>query len=384
MPQPTTEKKTRRHVADVMYDTASRMASTNTVQSTLSELPALSLYAFVTSIMTLGSRILKMGKIELGMAQMMSWQRPAFTLSVLSFYSVLCYHPQWIVILPLFYFTFFVLIPNYAQKFKMDDAAAEVEVDPLLFMPINSEEEKKKNSRNLLTAVKQGQKSLTNIVATLDKFDEFRNGPARFVDAPISVMLLVGLMLLLVLSAWALSFVSVPLFFSICGWALVCSKHPLAKLTTEKLEEIDLGPQIDMKTLYAAYVRFCRTHVLLDEKPLQRVVEIYELQPQGLTSRHWDSLHSVYSTSPYVLSSPHRIQKERPAGCTKIEDVLPPNGWYFDLTDDWVCDEDAWGWASINGLSDVTATAQWAYDVPDGTKPWRRCRWTRSCYCDLN
>lgn len=404
-----TSGNTRRHVADILYDMASRAASSKSAESQLDHLPALSLITFATSLMTLGSRIIKIGKLELGIAEVMSWQRPAMTLTLLFAYTCLCYHPQWLVLLPLFYFVFVILIPNYAEKFQpetrnADDyllSASNAHSSQLSAFPSSSKDrkadDKAKEKKNLLKAIRQGQKVLSGLVEKLDKIDEFFKGPARFEDVQVSSVMLLASLGALVIGGLSLVNVSIPFFFASLGWGVLCSKHPLAKLTSEKLEDFHIEPQLDIEFVKAKLYAFCKDFILIDDQPTKRTVEIFELQPQGLTARQWDATYTIYSTEPYLPGSPSRIQKQLPHGSHDLSDILPPDGWTFDIGESWVPDKDNGSWLASTQYQDslfrreVQSTSEWVYDHIEpshifditAVKVWRRRRLWRNTYYDI-
>lgn len=399
----------RRHVADMLYDTASRIASSKSAESHLEELPALSLFAFATSIMALGSRIMKVGKLELGLAEVFSWQRPAMTLTLLFAYTGLCYHPQWLVLLPLFYFVFVILIPNYAEKFQLEmrDAndyqlsALSLQTSRLGALPSpargRKSEDKVKETKNLLKAIRQGQKALSGLVEKLDKIDEFFKGPARFEDVQVSSVMLLASFGALIIGGLSLMNVSIPFFFSSLGWGILCSKHPLAKLTSEKLEDFHIEPQLDIEVVKKKLGAFCRNYILIDDEPIKRRVQIFELQPQGLTARQWDTTETIYSTEPYLPGSPSRTQKQLPHGSHDLSDILPPDGWTFDIGESWVPEQDNESWLTSTEYQNalfkrtVQSSPEWVYDQIDPShisnvdivKVWRRRRLWRNSYYDI-
>lgn len=392
-------KSPRRHVSDIIYDAAARAASSKAVESQLDHLPALSLYAFVTSLMTLGSRVLALGRIELGIAEIISWRRPAMTISLLLIYTQLCYHPQWLVLLPLFYFVTKVLVPNYAAKFKIttndfeedlcvgNDAGdiagipARKDLVPTVLTTPASEHETARNDRSLLKAIRKGQKQLEDIVKILDKFDEFSNGPAKFTDPQTSCLMLVACTALLVCNAYLLTFVSVPVVFSSIGWSVLLFNHPVVKKWQEKLELKIPSGAIDYEVLADEVNKFSRKHVLMDDEILVKKVQIFELQPRGLTARQWLDEAAIFSTSSYIPESPERAQRLKPTGESDIMDVLPPEHWYFDLSEDWEIESNADNWASSLSPRSIQIDGCWVYDNVDSEDSnWRRRKLVRNCY----
>lgn len=392
-------KSPRRHVSDIIYDAAAKAASSKAVESQLDHLPALSLYAFVTSLMTLGSRVLALGRIELGIAELISWKRPAMTISALVAYTQLCYHPQWLVLLPLFYFVAKVLIPNYAAKFKIttDDFESDLclgrdagdmagnpvrkDLVPTVLTIPASENEKVRNDRSLLNAIRKGQKKLEDVVKLLDKFDEFINGPAKFADPQTSCVMLVSCTALLLCNAYLLTFISVPIVFSSIGWSILLFNHPIVKEWQEKLELKLPSGAIDYKVLGDEVDKFSRKHVLMDDATLVKKVQIFELQPRGLTARQWLDEDAIFSISSYTPESVERTQRLKPTGESDIMDVLPPEGWFFDLSEEWEVVNNAEDWSASLSPKHIQSDGCWVYDSIDSEDSnWRRRKLIRNCY----
>lgn len=368
------------HLSDHLLRIATHAAARATSRPAVrKESPALSFYTLFMSLRALGSRARRLGQLEFGIAEFTSWQRPALTISWLILWSIICYRPYLVVVGPLVYVLDGHFVPGYAGKYRPEISETEGEFegvlpDPVLETQPQSAKGEEEETRDILEALRHGQEALNKILGVLDKFDEFRDRTATFQDPQWSCLLFVGLLILLVSTTILASKVSVPLLFASSAWLAVGSSHPQVNRIKKDLKEIELeifGESHTLEHLLLWAQEFKRSFIT-DDPPLQREVEIFELQRQGLTPRLWDTV--LYSPFVYTPQSRHRLAQQLPPGSRELDGVLPPEGWYFSESENWKPDSDV-DWVTDRYVPDVSIENEWACD-----SEWRRRRLTRVCY----
>lgn len=356
-----------------------------------SHLPALSVMLIISNLRKLNSRTKMLSHFQYHLTKFLSWNDPAYTLTILSIYTYLCIYPNLIVCVPIMGLLLGILIPGYDKRHPAPDLSLEPldrpkepEFDEMsIYTPnLSPPEEFTKQDKDIISALKQLQEALTKIVKALEDFDRFVYTTGSFVNENDSSALFVILLAILPGAIYGASFIPVNVFIIATGWAAVVGCHPQMQKRAKKFKE-DYAEYFvqNEKWLEEMLSDFEKKEIIIDEPPEERTVEIFELQRQGLTPRQWDPW--VFTPTIYSVNSPYRISQSRPPGTRFVEDVLPPEGWHFVPEYPWELDSGTKSWVHYRDIKkiEIDIDHYWAYDSEGGIHgEWRRRRWTRKCF----
>lgn len=337
------------------------------------------------------------------LVHVMSWHQPALTLSVLFITTYLCFFPYIIICLPIIYMLTSVMAPNfdkrhprpadtlptkYFHRTGLGAEAIEFEIEEL---ELSRMRQRKENSEKaLLELVRDLQNCLHGLVTAIESFEAFIQGLGSFRNeersSALYLLLLGGLITIIYIASF------IPSHIAICGliWAAVVSNHPkLRKKSKKGTKKLPKKADSKFKLFSPEWFKaFVQSEIIIDEKPETKLVEIFELERQGLTPRQW----SPWSFSPlvYELLSPLRVSESRPPGSRFLSDVKPPAGWFFvdsrlsgDSGDEWYVDTEVKAWVAHRAIRcvELELDGAWAYDYSEESRgEWRRRRWLRRCY----
>lgn len=323
----------------------------------------------------------------------MSWHQPAFTLSVLILYTYFCFYPYILTAIPGALVLTMILAPGYDLKhprnpdtlptkfLRPSHLASEAEHSEL--------EEMKANQRALLAAqsekqllerLRDLQNALARVVKSIERIEGFVYAVGGFVDEEKSTALYMFLLLGLSFTVYMAS--KVPTSVAVCsfGWLVVLPNHPLVSAHFKAA----LRAYFEKESFVVKGLRHLQNkEVIIDYPPEERTVEVFELQRVGLTPRQWTPW--VFTPHPYEIMSPARLKNDRPPGSRFLDDVLPPEGWFFDDSHaEWQVDLRPKDWVAHKGIryAEVDVDGGWVYDWTEYQErgEWRRRRWLRTCF----
>lgn len=272
---------------------------------------------------------------------------------------------------------------KFFQRGALGAEAAEFDIQE--FESSQTAQRKEKSEKALLELVRDLQNFLRALVQAIEAFESFVHGVGSFRNEEKSsalYLLLVGGLITLV---YAASFVPAQIAIGVLIWvgALLC--HPKLRRKANKANKKYISPKA---SLFPTdwFDNFTHSEIVVDEEPESRLVEIFELEKQGLTPRLWTPW--VYSPVVYELHSSLRVSMSRPPGVRFLSDVKPPEGWFFvegseNPEDEWAVDRKTKGWVSHRAIRSVELDLDdaWAYDYSGEQRgEWRRRRWIRRCY----
>lgn len=108
----------------------------------------------------------------------------------------------------------------------------------------------------------------------------------------------------------------------VAGWLIVFLAHPKMQHYLHEAHEKHLVPR--EKKAKKAFRKFVAKDIVLDSKPDEREVEIFELQRKD-SRGEWEAW--MFSPTPYEKLSAARLAGDKPKGTRFFEDVKPPGGW---------------------------------------------------------
>lgn len=322
-----------------------------------------------------------------------SWHQPALTISALIIYTYLCFYPYMLVAIPGALVLVLILVPGYDSKhprnpdtlptkfLRPTHLASEKEESELAeFIAEQHARAAAESQKQFLERLLDLQTLLSRLVYAMETFEHAVYTVGSFVDETLSTTVYLSLLVLLSITLYVASKVPVNLALCATGWAVMVSSHPLI-FPRLKAMLIDFFAQQDPE-LIAALQRLQHREVVIDDPPEEHTVEIFELQRVGLTPRQWSPW--VFTSTPYELTSPLRICQDRPVGSRFLDEVLPPEGWFFEDEQKWTVDLTPKHWVAHRGLlcCEMGTDDGWVYDWTEAQErgDWRRRRWIRTCF----
>lgn len=306
--------------------------------------------------------------------RLLTWRNPSGTVTMLIFFTFICFNPMLLLIIPLLYVLYGLMVPGYLQRHPLrrsrvlmkktygkslldsvasggksntwhgNDRLREINTTTELDLDDVNKAHNIKQSMEFIINLRDLQNSMSVMVMLSDKLEKFVYGTAGFKDEHHSTALfLTGLVLLSVLWMMA-SFINWSLVTSLGAWTAMIAIHPKVRPKITKLikaEQIKKGKEVLEKTE--------RYDIILDEAPEVNYVEVFEIYKQGITPRVWD----FYKISSQVFDpfDSSRKSQRPPIGVDTLEAVAPPPTWFFDQNLSWEIDYDVTKWSSERGLN---------------------------------
>lgn len=368
--------------------------------------PNLSIRIMLKNFRKLSSKMNGLFALQYGIIHLLSWRNPAVTLTLLLIYTSICIYPHLVLVYPLLYILFGQMVPSYTHRHPLKlaelramkpngksvldflstspdspsllkDALGDPEPETVLDADLKSDPTSAKSLKNqmeLLINMRDLQNLTSEVIILLDRLERFWYGTAGFTDERVSTSLFLFLLqMVIVILVFGVYIPWRPIFI-LLGWALVAACHPKASEILKKINEVQLKPQ--RKKMDKSIQKSEIKDIILDEPPVLKDVEIFELEEQGWTPSQW----TPYCFTDEVFDKLARQLGKPPVGCSTLDDVLPPATWKFKEEKSWEVDKDC---ESFEGRSDMRLLGEdgWLYDMENGELGrWRRRRWVRTCY----
>ncbi|ODQ67992.1 integral peroxisomal membrane peroxin [Nadsonia fulvescens var. elongata DSM 6958] len=361
--------------------------------------PELSVGTIARNFRDLNARLGLMFDLQYLATKVFKWENPFKTFSMLIIYTLICFHPHLLAIIPSALFLLFVMVPAYNFKHPVSEACnipvpwykvrRTLEFD--LFQDdetvVKREQLKKASTQDILSNVRDLQNLMSGFIDFYDTVALLIYSSASFVDESYSTMLYIIILLTMIPLSIIASMIPWNLAFAFTGWLVMLLCHPSIQITLKRNQKIYLKKKEE--SVGTAFQKGSLFDIITEEGKIEeREVEIFELQRQGLTPRIWEPW--VFTNVIYDLESSWHKSQLRPPGSRFLSDVLPPNNsidgsgsWYFQDNESWLVDHNTKKWVLDLGITDVEIDLEnhWAYDYKNGIRgEWRRRRLTRKCY----
>lgn len=307
-------------------------------------------------------------------------------------YTYACFYPFLLTAIPALLVLALVLAPGYNRRHpintdnlptkflrpnRLDSEIEEIELKE--FIEAQLQQQKEDSEAALSERLRNLQNMLGGLVKAIEGVETFVNTIGSFSNEGKATALYLFLLMTLFSTLYSASFVPTNAAVCITGWLVIVLSHPAIAPTVKALNKAY------WETPDSAISEFIKKlekdDVILDYPPDERQVEVFELQRVGLTPRQWTPW--VFTPFVYEMQSPLRISMERPPGTRFLDDVEPPEGWFFDGESQWEVDTSTKGWVAHRGIRylELDVENAWAYDYKDDERgEWRRRRWLRKCY----
>ncbi|KAL2710487.1 Peroxisomal membrane protein PEX28 [Kluyveromyces marxianus] len=341
------------------------------------------------SIMSRNIRILtsKLGaifEVQDELVRLATWRNPAGTLLILVVFTKICFNPMLLLILPIVYIMFGLMIPGYLHRHPLHrgiylskrsygqslikditTGGSRVKVQPHEPLREYSYEDVDLDALKKANAVRQSMEFVVNLrdlqnlmsimVFITDKVEKFVYGTAGFKNEQISTMVFLSGFFFLI-SLWVIApFINWALMTSMLAWGVMFVLHPRVRpvlLGLLKKQQLEKGKEVLEKTE--------RYDILLDEPVETRWTEVFEIQIQGITETEWS--HYMYATHVFDKSDPYRKSQKPPPGVQTLEELKAPPTWVFDSNCEWITDTNVQQWAAERGLENLRIDGDYLVD----------------------
>lgn len=306
--------------------------------------------------------------------RLLTWKNPSGTIITILIITLIIYHPSYIILLPLTYIAYGLIIANFNKKYKLRNTTYHLKKTygksllkkiasggktskaivkkPIMEQLNDSIEdiadwEDTNTGLQVITNLRDLQNMTTNTLHLTDSINIFINETATFKDEKKTTILFLkcvsGYILLKILSPW----VNWRLLFSSLVWMLFLSFHPklrpkLRKLRSKFKNSTSPEKEVIVKTSKP-------DKIIIDPSPLTREIELFEIYRKGLIPGEWKFF--LYSTNVFDYNDECRKAQKPPPGVKELEEVKPPKTWEFDTNSKWEIDYNVMTWSLQKGLS---------------------------------
>ncbi|KAJ5493321.1 hypothetical protein N7539_002067 [Penicillium diatomitis] len=346
--------------------------------------PPFSLPAMSNNFRRFNARIGVVFLFQTQVEQVLSWETPSHTISLLFVYSFICLDPHLILILPLVVFLLFIMVPAFVARHPPPPSTSTSSTIPYYsydgpaLAPAKTIKPASETSKdffrnmrdlqNVMADFSDAHDAIIGIFAPLTNFSNEKLSSTIFLGGTVATAVLFLMAHLLPLKLIMLA----------VGNAAVLSINPRIRSMAKALifdvlgegPEEDIGnegalegpagfvasiPQ-DPSAAMSALEKLA--DISLDTEPEEREVEIFELQHRAFESAEpgWETF--IFSPQPYDPLSPARIAGDRPRGCRFFDDVQAPSGWKWKGKK-WELDMDCREWVVERMITGV------GFEVPE-------------------
>ncbi|CCC69736.1 hypothetical protein NCAS_0D01550 [Naumovozyma castellii] len=326
-------------------------------------------------------------EVQDSIVRLLTWRNPSGTITMLILFTILCYNPMYLILLPLFHVMYGSMARGYMYRHPLrktiyparrefgkslintvasggpsmaQQPLTTVDTAESLDPSLTEENDEDRNSiddrkslndlsgsTKIIVNLRDLQDMTTGILSFHKSMEKFNLEVAGFKDEYHSTRLFLKLGLIFII-LWSLStHINWGFLMSSLAWSLMIRFHPklrnkLSKRSNkdETLAEKDLNSHIGLAPPINS--------IILDEKPEVRFIEIFELYQRGVIPRYWRFLK--FSNKVFEPADQLRKAQQQPLGVLDITEVLPPLRWEFDENSNWEIDHDVSKWASQRGL----------------------------------
>lgn len=349
-----------------------------------------------------------------------NWSQPSFTFGMLLLITILVLNPVYLSILPPFIIINNVLVPYYLHIHSPDPAAQDkngsFQLDPTE-ESLNSWDYPKplpELSREFVLNLTDIQNHQVLYIQTWDAWVWFTKEYLYWKDDQLSSFILLSIFSIIIINCCTLPVIISLLwnrlwilkgFIIFSVWTVSILANPgYRNIILDYLyhEETRLK-WLNYSNKLEDYANKVLTHTEVDDTPVYKVVEIYELQCLS-SNKVWERLG--FTDCMYTINNPIRkqglnltykekeedgqqpnnnnnnnnLKSSRIIKKLSLKDVLPPTNWVF-VENQWKLDLFVSNWVARNLVGDVTfidEDEKWAYDFNDETGDiFRRRRWVR-------
>jgi hypothetical protein len=363
---------------------------------------SLSVRVLTSNLKKLADKLGLFFSLQYGVIHIITWRRPAKTISCLILYTTVCFWPHLVLAYPLVFFIFGVVIPSYYYRHPMDtpeiikvkkrgqslfgwlfdsdetsivddyldemyESSSSTELVPVdstdtseLFskpqLPASAADEDAggktskviKNQVTLLMNLKDFQNLTTDLLKGLDTAEEHWYDSIGFRNEKLSTMVFYGMIVASVAILFLGQYMPWRGIFVSSGWIFLCLCHPKAKKYLKTAKKPKSQPIIHDTPLELPEdvepkvkrdpLQFIESHIIVDDSPESKIVEVWELQTKSILQLQWSFY--CYTSTMFSQKESKRVNGNRPDGVDTLSKVHPPHGWKFDfgLVNKWAID----------------------------------------------
>ncbi|CAI1732648.1 hypothetical protein SEUBUCD646_0O03160 [Saccharomyces eubayanus] len=332
----------------------------------------------------------KMGSIfELqdSIVRLLTWRNPTGTVTSLIIFTLICFNPMYLVILPIFRFIYSIIVPGYVLRHPLQRSIYPLkrnhgssllydvcyegkneytygqqffsksfmdtlesrnqekdEISELDKRPENTRE--LKHGMKVLINLRDMQDMTSGTLHVIDTINNFLRKASSFQNEVLSTKrFFTGFLSIAVLKILS-PFVNWSYMFSISAWCLLIYMHPRAH---PKIIKFFQSGKVEREYKNLKRKENQTYNMIFDEKPEIRYIEIFEIYKKGLLPNDWKFFR--FSSSIFDPLDSYRRAQQVPPGTDSLQDVMPPLGWIFDPNFEWRIDADVETWVTERGLN---------------------------------
>lgn len=327
---------------------------------------SLSLSKLIRNLRKLTERLGGVFQTQYSLLRILNWSQPSMTLLALMTYTLVVIHPNLLLILPLVFLLYGVMLPGYLHRHPLhrihlhrvnargdsligkfarvkDNKQLERYLDESLQEQV-LEDVSNRGNVEFLVNLRDLQNNLSRGVAIFDKLEKFWYGPAGFKDERHSTSLFFTLLTLVTVLIIVGPYLPWRPLLIAGGWLILIIVHPKVKPMVKELKRL-LQPQ--KQELEKVLKESERKDIIIDEEPELRQVEVFEIWQRSHTTNEWEFY--LFSNHTFHQGSQYRRSNTPPPGVVTIGEVSVPPTWRFD-DDSWNIDYDCTQWCQTRDI----------------------------------
>ncbi|CCD23980.1 Pex28p NDAI_0C03200 [Naumovozyma dairenensis CBS 421] len=320
--------------------------------------------------------------------RLLTWRNPSGTITMLILFTLICYNPMYLILLPLFEVMYGTIIAAYSfrhplkrdvyptrKKYGRSLLYEIFNGGPSTAIPIPTSEnqhvasianedhdaeilhnpnEDLSGSAKVIVNLRDLQDMTTGLVELNDSITHFNTEVTGFRDEYRSTKVFLKFGLLFLTLKLISPYINWSFVISALAWVTLILMHPKLRKILENSKE---NPESDVEEPTLSSEK--NYDIVLDEKPEIRTVELFEIYQQGIIPRYWRFLK--FSNTVFDTSDPYRKAQQPPPGVLQLDEVLPPKNWEFDKNYPWEVDHHVASWAAEKGL-EMEIEGEFLYD----------------------
>lgn len=342
------------------------------------KIQTISVATLASNINKLSSKMENVFEFQDSLIRVIRWKKPSKMVTSLIIFTIICYNPMYLILFPLLYLVFSIIVPKYTKKYNLRSVQfhnrkhyGKSLFNTLLenktsinsfssynadnynqkIMEGNSETSQNNNNQDIthgmqvVINLRDFQNLTTSQLKLIDAISKFVNETAAFKDERTSTILAINLLALIIVLRSVSGAMNWSLTLSATAWIAAIVIHPKMMPRVKRLvRKVD-----EIKTNKNNKQQDDKYDIILDQQPEARFVEIFEIYREGLIPTTWKFF--LYSSSLFDLNDEYRKAQKPPPGVKEINQVLPPENWVFDENSNWELDKDIGSWSQERELN---------------------------------
>lgn len=345
--------------------------------------PPVSATILASNMKKLTNKMDGMFELQDSIVRLLTWRNPSGTMTLLILFTIICYNPMYLVLLPMLYIMYGIITPNYIRNhpFRRNiyyvkkkygislletitygglSSRSTTALPPIVKTVSHGSNEIATDSDladtqeinaglQVILNLRDLQNMTTGTVHLTESLSRFINETAAFKDERKTSMLFFGCLVFYIMLKLISRFINWCFLLSLSIWSVFIAIHPKVRPTLSKYMKSKKDTKRIVQTNRPVTQKQKQEYdIVLDETPVIKHAEIFEIYRQGLVPGSW--VFFMYSNHVFDPTDDFRKGQQPPPGVKRLEDIEPPADWSFDSNSSWETDNEPEKWSVERGL----------------------------------